>query len=202
MCSAAGQDDYALIERYRSGDEDALRVLLEQNRCALQGWLRNRMPGHLARRVSVADVLQEVQIVAFRRRADFVPDGPGSFRTWLIGIAENKARETIRFHDGAAKRAARREVTRGQRADTAQFASPRATPSQYAIAHEAADRARQALDSLSEDDREVLRLAREMQLPLREVAERMGRSYEAGRKLYVRALVRFKAAFDCKEQER
>ena len=50
--------------------------------------------------------------------------------------------------------------------------------------------------SLPPDYREVLRLAREEDLSLREVAERMGRSREAIKKLYGRALLRFKEAFD------
>jgi len=195
MCNGAQNEERALVEQYQHGDEDALRALFERHNAALQGWLLKRLPGYLSRRVSVADVLQEVRIVAYRRRADFEPDGPGSFRTWLIGIAEKKVRETIRFHNGAAKRDAQREVTRGQRLDTAQFTAKQATPSEYAIARETADLARRALATLSPDDREVLRLAREQQLPLREVAERMGRSYEAARKAYARALVRFKLAF-------
>jgi len=196
MNRGAGRDDRALVERYRCGDEDAFRVLFARHRSVLQAWLRKRLPGHLGRRVSVADLLQEVQVVAYRRCAEFEPDGPGCFRTWLVGIAELKSREAIRFHDRAAKRAVRREITRGQRVDTGQFVSLQASPSEHAIAHETADRAREALATLASDDREILRLVRQEQLPLREAAVHTGRSYDATRKLYARALVRFKVAFE------
>jgi RNA polymerase sigma-70 factor (subfamily 1) len=201
MPHGAQGDERALIERYRMGDEDALRALFDIHGGALQRWLRGRLPGRLSRRISVADLLQEVQIVAYRKRQDFAPDGPGSFRTWLIGIAERKTREAVRHHERAAKRAAGREVTRGERPATAQVAGHHATPSQHAIAQETAERARRVLASLAPDDREVLRLAREQQLPLREVAEQMGRSYAAARKLYARALVRFRRAFEDLESD-
>ena len=45
--------------------------------------------------------------------------------------------------------------------------------------------------ALPADYREILRLCREEGLTLREAAERMGRSREAAKKLYGRALVRF-----------
>ena len=196
MSGEARDLDRDLIRRYRDGDEEAFRVLIERHLPELQARIRQRLPARLERRVAVSDVLQEASLVAHRRRASFQPDGPDAFRNWLLGIIDLKAREAIRFHHRSAKRDQQRELTRGQRAGLEEMRAHETTPSQHAIAGETAARAREALASLGPDDREVLRLSRELHLPLRDVARRMDRSYEAAKKLYARALVRFKRAFD------
>ena len=53
---------------------------------------------------------------------------------------------------------------------------------------------REALAALPHDYREVLRLAREQRRGLKEVATLMGRSHEATKKLYGRAVRRFREA--------
>ncbi len=99
-----------------------------------------------------------------------------------------KVRETLRQHAGTAKRATDREVSRGMRPDTVQFTAKGPSPSEAAIASELAGRIRAAMQALPEDYRSVLQLTREEGLTLREAAERMGRSREAVKKLYGRAL--------------
>ena len=56
-------------------------------------------------------------------------------------------------------------------------------------------RLQEALEALSPEHREVIRLARFEGLPLREVARRMGRSPGAVRQLLWRALQALKASF-------
>ena len=47
-----------------------------------------------------------------------------------------------------------------------------------------------------DDDREILRLVQVEHLTLIEAADRMGRSYEATKKLYARALARLRALLE------
>ena len=96
---------------------------------------------------------------------------------------------------GQGKRSAGREVSRDRRAETAAMVGRRPSPSQEAIASEVIDLAEDALETLPEDYREVLRLVREEKLSMQEVAEEMGRSYEATRKLHQRAMFQFTEAF-------
>jgi len=185
-----------LLDCYRAGDQEALRRLLDREEVALRAHIERCLPVYLRRRLSTSDIVQEARIVAFRRCGDFEDRGVGSFRNWVHGIAENKIRAAIEKHLKTAKRAAGREVSRAHRRETAQFASRDPSPSQAAIGAELAELALEAMRALPKDHREVLRLAREEQLPLREVAGRMGRSYEATRKLYARALRRFADLLD------
>ena len=60
------------------------------------------------------------------------------------------------------------------------------------MGEELAHRAQRALERLSDDYRCVLRLVQVEGTNLREVAEVMGRSYEAVKKLYGRAITRFR----------
>jgi RNA polymerase sigma-70 factor (subfamily 1) len=188
-----GDDRVDEVERACAGDAAALAALLEQHREAMQRFADARLPARVRRRVSVADVVQDAQLVALARAADFEPRGPDSFRNWLFGIVDHKVRESIRNHEGVAKRSMRREVTRGARRETGQFRARQPTPSQIAIGAETADLADRALAALSDDHREVLRLTRREHLRLAEVAERMGRSRDALRKLLDRALTSFAA---------
>jgi RNA polymerase sigma-70 factor (ECF subfamily) len=195
------RDDLDLYARYRDGDEEALQRLFDRHAGAMRARVLRLVPRTILRRVSVADVLQEARIVAYRKREEFQPQGPGSFRGWLLAIVELKTREAVRFHAGTAKRAAGRELSRGLRRSTNRFAAVEPSPSEVAMDAETRDRSRQALKALSGDDRRILRLAFDEQLTLREAAKRMGRSREAAKKLYGRALIRFRHAYEELEEQ-
>jgi RNA polymerase sigma-70 factor (ECF subfamily) len=183
--------DETLLARARDGDEDAFAALFERHAGALTGRIRHGLPARLTRKVSVADVLQEVRITAYERLADFEPRTEGAVRAWLLRIAEHKIGNVLKRYLGAAKRAARAEVTRGQRPDTVNARGREPSPSQVAMAGEKARLVREKLALLPEAYRTVLELVFEEQLSLREAAERMGRSRDAAKKLYGRALARF-----------
>ncbi len=102
----------------------------------------------------------------------------------------------VQRYAGTKKRAVQREVSRGHRPDTANIVGRGPSPSRAAIGAELKELARQAMELLPPDYRTVLHLALEERLRLREVAERMNRSRDAVKKLYGRALGRFKEMFD------
>jgi RNA polymerase sigma-70 factor (subfamily 1) len=196
VAGGENSSDESLIRSAKSGNEDSLRVLFERYSHTLEWRVRRRLPASLARKVSVSDVIQETRLIILRHYHRFEDRGEGSFRNWLLTIVDRKIAELTRRHAGTAKRDAGREISRGHRADTAQFVGGGPSPSQEAIASELADIARTAMETLPEDYREVLRLAREEMLPLREVGVRMGRSRDAAKKLYWRAIQRFKEEFE------
>ena len=192
MAPEGGRDlpDEDLWRRVRAGDASAFGTLFDRNLGALEARVRRMLPTPVRRRVSVSDVVQETRVTAFARYREFEPRHDGAFRAWLLAIAERKSLEALRRHGGTAKRAAGREVTRGDRPDTANLPGRGRTPSQEAIAKEDRETVRRALDALPEDYREVLRLTRLRGLTLAEAADRMGRSREAVKKLHGRAMLR------------
>jgi len=188
--------DEELLERVRSGDDEALAVLFDRYVETLRGYAQRWLPDRLRRRVSVADILQEARIGALERCRDFEQRSPGAVRNWLLRIVEHKVKDAMRRHAGAAQRAVDREVSRGGRPDTGQIVGHAPSPSQVAVAAELRLLADRAFESLPEDYREVLRLARAEHLTPREIADRMERSREAVNKLYARALSCFSREFE------
>ena len=181
-------DEAALLGRARAGDPDALRILFDRHRGALEARIRRFLPRAVQRKVSVSDVVQEARILAFARTAEFEPEREGAYRAWLLRIAELKAREALRAHAGTSKRAVGREVTRGDASAAPDGVARGPSPSQAAMTAETRHLVLRALATLPPDYREVLRLARLEGLAIRDVAGRMGRSTEAIKKLYGRAL--------------
>ena len=177
-----------LVARAREGDEQAFEALCARYEGLLRARIRHWVIGAVQRRVSMVDVLQEAYLVAHARLDEFDERGEGAFGAWLAQIVEYKAREAVRRHVGVQRRDAGREVTRGARPDTAQVRGDDPSPSQVAILHEEEQAVREALQRLSDDHRTVLELVRFDNLPLKEVAVLMGRSYEATKKLYGRAV--------------
>lgn len=190
------QDELELLRRFRAGDEAAFRELLARHGNALSARIRRNLPRALSRRVAVSDVLQESCVVAYRRRETFEVRGEDAFRNWLLGIVDNKVKEAVRRHQGAGCRSARREVSRHERVPTGLFVGGAQSPSKHAEAREALQRTHAALARLPEDYERVLILTRIEGLTLREAGERMGRSREAMKKLYGRAVCRLKTTFE------
>jgi RNA polymerase sigma-70 factor (ECF subfamily) len=188
--------DGDLIRRFREGDEGALRVLLARYERRLIARIERDMPQGMRRRVSSADILQDAYLVATRRLDEFEDRGEGAFLAWLGRIADLKLKETLRHHMGTEKRRSTREVPRGARPDTQQFKGREPTPSQVAVGNEMRLSAHRAMASLPDDYRRVLQLVQNDGFTLRQAADEMGRSYEAVKKLYRRALTRFAEAMD------
>lgn len=195
MTRGAETPDRVLVQRACGGDEEAFEALFRRYSRTLEIYVRRHTPAGVRRRISAADVLQETRIAAHRGLGKFEWRNEASLRNWLLKIANLTLRAKVR-DCRAARRAFEREETRGQRPATEQFVARGASPSEMAVASELAEVAADAFRTLTVADREILRLVREEGLTLVESAERMGRAYEATKKLYGRALARFRAAFD------
>ena len=179
-----------LVRRARGGDDRAFTALCERHRARLEARVLRFVAGGLRRKVSAADVLQETYLVAHRRLADFEDRGEGTFAAWLGQIAEWKAHEAVRRFAGTAKRGAAKELSRGARRDTAEVPGAVPSPSEAAVGRERAEAVRRAMSALSDDHRHVLTLVQADHLTLAQAAVLLGRSHDATKKLYARALAR------------
>lgn len=189
-------NDDALIARIRGGDEGALRPLFRRYEGPVRARIERRIPADLKRKFSVEDVLQETYLTAFVRIGDFESRGDGSFGAWLARIALNKLREEIRRFRSTRRRGERQEVTKGARPDTLWFQGRDPSPSQCAMGHELEVRLEAAMAALPDDYRRALELVQAKRRTLREAAAEMGRSHEAMKKLYARAVARLAAILE------
>lgn len=180
------EDDGSLFERARGGDGTALESLVARYLPQLHAFVRVRLGSSLRARESSMDIVQSAcrELLADPSRGEF--RGEARFRAWLFTTALNKLREKHRFH-GRDKRDAKRERDDVD-ADTVPQAAGFLTPSADAIGREAALALDAAMQALTDDHREVITMARIVQLPHAVIAEVTGRSEAAVRQLLVRAL--------------
>lgn len=196
MPKADGLSESALVAGARTGDEAALRRLFERHEALLRGRIRGRLSPPVRRKVSDSDVLQETWIIATRRLGDFEYRGEGSFGAWIGRIADHTTLKAVRRHAGTAKRNVGTEVTRGARADTAQFAGIQPTASRTAMAREMRERMAAAMADLQPDHRTVIELLQHRRVTIAEATELMGRSANAIKKLHARALAELAKRLD------
>jgi RNA polymerase sigma-70 factor (ECF subfamily) len=179
--------DEELVARIRAGDRSAADALFGRYAPLLRSLARRGLGERLRPKIAESDVVQDARLVAFRRLDQFQDRGPGSFRRWLAGIVEQRAREERRRYR-SAKRAVEREV--GAREQAPEPVAACSTPSVAAMSRERREAVLRCIDALPEDYRSVILHVEFSGLTFVQTAEHMDRSADAVRKLYARALAR------------
>ena len=187
--------DEILLARFRGGDSDAFRQLVAPHLPALHARAKRWLDGRLLKKVSLRDVVQDAQVIAFERRATFEKQKPDSFLHWLLAIVDNCARTTIGHYAGTQKRETGRELTGEHRPATSAFLGREPSPSNAAADAEQLRLLLEARATLKNQEQEILRLVHDEQLALTDVAARMNRPYEAVKKQHARALLKLGRAF-------
>jgi RNA polymerase sigma-70 factor (ECF subfamily) len=189
MSDASRSSDEDLVRRVRAGDEAAARELFERHLPALRAKARARLPAALRGKIAESDVIQDAWLAAFLSIGKFEERGDGSFAAWLRTILEHKIGHEIERHIAADKRDVRREQRmRTGSVDGFGAAPDQTSPSQAAVSAEEQEVLRAAVASLPDDYATVVRLVHIEGLKLADAGARMGRSADAARKLYGRAL--------------
>lgn len=190
-----------LLEQAARGDQQLLGQLLERDRDRLRRMVALRLDRRLYGRIDPSDVIQEAQLEAAERLAEYLRNPTMPFFLWLRLIAGQRLLALHRRHLGAQMRTASRDVSldRGalpqasSAALAARLLGRLTSPSAAAVKAEMKARLREALDSMNAIDREVLTLRHFEQLTTFETAQELGISEETAKKRHVRALKRLKA---------
>ncbi|MFH1998492.1 MAG: RNA polymerase sigma factor [Planctomycetota bacterium] len=190
-----------LIREAQRGNEASLNELIEVHTLRLQKYVRSELGNRLRQRLDSQDVMQQVYLDAFHHIRNFVDQGPDSFYAWLRRIVVNRICDEGRHAFLTEKRGGEvrvadlgGEVSMLNLLD--QVSGSVTTPSKAA---DFADRVRllnAALNQLSEDHCEVIRLRYLKQLNVAETAKKMDRSEQAIRSLCVRALLHLRQLLD------
>jgi RNA polymerase sigma-70 factor (ECF subfamily) len=181
-------DDQQLIQRARDGDQAALTALCRRYEGTIRQYVYRRMPRRLRKRISVADIVQEALLTAVRRLEEDTQPLAVPFRAWLLRIADYKAREAARFHLDAAKRAMGAELSGPHRPALGALAAETTSPSRHAMAQESRAQVDAGLAALVPDHRAIIDLVHRRGFTMAEAGEHLGRSSDAARKLYARAV--------------
>jgi len=189
-----------LLDRLTAGDETALAEFFSKFRERLVRMVRVRTDPRLVGRVDPEDVLQDAYVNAAKRIDHFPKMECGSPYVWLRAIVAQTLINIHRQHLAAKARDAGREVSihSGWSPHSTSVSIARllvgnpTSPSRAAVRAELADRLTTAVESMGENDREVLVLRHFEELTNSETAEVLGIEQKAASIRYVRAVRRLK----------
>jgi RNA polymerase sigma-70 factor (ECF subfamily) len=180
-----------LLAAARAGDRDALGAALQRCREYLLAIAQRQVNPALRAKGGASDVVQQTFLDAQRDFAAFAGVSADELRAWLRRLLLNNAADFAKGFQGAEKRRLDREteLPDAWRSDAqGDLPGDVPTPSVDAIATEHAERIRALVQTLPEDYRQVIAWRYEEEHSFAEIAERMGRSENAVRKLWFRAI--------------
>jgi len=190
-----------LLQQAVAGDQDALSQMLMDSYGRLRGYISRRIPDHLTRRIDPDEMVNEVHIEVFKTIGRFEDRGEDSFVRWMMTIAKLRIIDKIRAL-GRIKRPSpddQIEKPVGQKTNPGETLIDRLvgdshTPSRSAARREGARVVMIALAALDEHYREALMLRYIQALPVKEIAEKMGRTERSVHMLCNRGLKKLREA--------
>lgn len=151
--------------------------------------------GQLLRRESEEDLVQGITLRALERANSFRDRGEAAFRGWIATVARSYLADRANYWRALRRRpGALLRLTSGGSGGV----DPAATvtgPSTFAARREHLRLAVAALAALPPRDRDLVRWTSE-DVPLEKQAERLGITYDAAKQARLRALERFRKAFE------
>lgn len=188
---AASRSITPLLEQARAGSTAAIGSLLEAARGYLLLQAEQDLPPSLRAKVGPSDIVQETAIEAHRDFLRFRGTTREELYAWLRAILQNNVTDAVRRYELTQKRATSREESLNVVVDRHGVSVLRAggsTPDRSAIRREDAALVAAVLDRLPADYAAVLRLRYWEGLTFPQIAARIGRSEDAARKLWYRAI--------------
>lgn len=181
-----------LAEAARDGDRFALGHLLESFRSYLSLFSDRKLAPDLKRKCGNSDLVQQTFLDAQQAFPRFEGSSPDEFRAWLERILLNNLGDLARGFRSAEKRQLKREVPLAGKSSDIPELIDWSTPSKKVSSGEESDRLRQALARLPEDYRQVIALRNLERRKFEEIAQAMGRSTGAVKKLWSRAVMQLR----------
>jgi RNA polymerase sigma-70 factor (ECF subfamily) len=165
---------------------------------ALRAFVRLRMGSALRAKESASDLVQSVcrEILENRERYQFRSDE--NFKRWLfttaLRVVKNKARYWQREKRDAGRERAHAVTTSSGGSSFSDCYRSMITPSRDALGREEVERFERAFETLPEEAREIISLARIVGLSHKEIADHLGKTEAATRQSLHRALASLAAA--------
>jgi len=182
---------FALIEKVKAGDDQALSLAFERCRRRLAVLIYFKLSPRARQLAEVDDLVQETLLRAFKSIDRFSYQSPGSLLRWLSSIADHVIIDQVRYH-GRDRRAG--EEVRFHSPSNPHGPEPvdTRTPSRLLAQQEAMENLLARLNGLPEDYRQAIVMAKIEGLSTAEMAERLGKTRDAVALLVYRAVKRFR----------
>jgi len=190
-------DDFAdLLSRARAGSRETLGQILDACRAYLMVVARANLDAVLQAKAGASDLVQETFLEAQRDFAQFRGESADELRAWMRQLLLNNLANFTRSFRDAAKRDVDREIRTDRNGSdfdlTVRLSADALSPSGMALAREQVDKLLDALARLPFDYRQVLMLRYQGGYGFEEIAAELGRSVNAVRKLWARAVERLR----------
>lgn len=186
-------DVEASLAEARAGSPRALGELLEACRNYLLTIAGDELDPALRAKGSASDLVQQTFLEAYRDFGRFQGASEDELLAWLRRMLLNNLMNFTRDFRDTGKRALDREVSftdSDSYRPLEHLAADSSTPSGKAVRQEEEDALNRAVAKLPEEYREVLRLRFQEHLGFEEIADRLGKTANAARKLWGRAVER------------
>ena len=170
-----------MLKQAVGGDTQALTALLEEYMPSVRQRLEGRIPPRWQSVLTIDDVVQQTSTDAFLGIGGFVERAEGSFRCWLLTIAENNLASALRMLAADKRGGNRRRVELRTREDSLvslgeQLGATSSTPSRRAVRNETCRAMIGALDQLTPAYRLVVQMYDLDAQPMEDVARTLGRT--------------------------
>jgi len=180
-----------LLAAARRGEPDAIGQIFEAARSRLLQIAARELPADVRVKIAPSDIVQETAVDAQRDFTQFNGTSPEALFAWLRGILRNNVVDAVRRYRDALKRNATLEISLAtvsaqQAGEILPTLSHPADGS--AIRREEAAMLNAVMARLPADYRRVLELRYWQGMSFVDMAPHLGRSPEAARKLWYRAL--------------
>ncbi|MCU0963036.1 MAG: sigma-70 family RNA polymerase sigma factor [Pirellulaceae bacterium] len=180
-----------LVQEARGGSREALEQLVQTCRRYLLLIARQELPTDVQAKLSASDAVQETLVKAVQGFGGFAGHSHREWLGWVRTILLRNLADGQRRYFQASQRDVRREIS----LDDSQLMPAGAglpaqdpSPSADAMSREARDRIDQAIATLPERSRTVVLLHHRDALPFEEIAEALGTTVHATRKMWCRAI--------------
>jgi RNA polymerase sigma factor (sigma-70 family) len=184
LTSSTGSED--LLLRFQSGDSDALDRLWTRYLPRLKTWAHGRLPAANRDSSSTDDLIQDAFVRSLSRLRTLKPRGPSSLAAYFRTIVLNQVRDY-----------ARQNARRPRRDTFESDAYPDHAPSplEELLGAETIDRYERAMETLSEEEQQIIVAFVELRCSDQELAELFEKSTpNAARMARVRAIGRLARA--------
>lgn len=177
-----------LISEAQNGDPTAIGQLLHRYRNYLLLIANHHISDDLKAKVGASDVVQQSMLNAQLHFGQFQGNSEPELKAWLGKIVQNDILKTRRTFN-TRKRDSQQEINLQEHSAVGRrLLDEHPTPTQQAIQREKARLLNCAMLKLSEDHQRVIRLRNFEQLSFEEIGEHLGRTADASRKLWSRAI--------------
>lgn len=192
-----------LLSRIHDGDRGAIDRLLPMYRHHLRLLARLQVSRRLQGKVDPSDLVQDTLMEAQRSIHGFSGSTEGEFVCWLQRILASRTTDLLCRFYGARQRDVRLERRLDEEMDHSSRISQALiqsadSPSELAVRHEQAVLVSDALGQLPAEYEEVITLRHFEELSFPEVAQRMHRSVDSVKGLWVRALATLRRSLGVK----